>query len=611
MTPFRGITNQDILKVKPVVYKPQDKDLLRARLQSHQVLSALHAPEVLQSADKKTNHQNENNVKGKTKFLATIEKKSAEEHLSVECTKELGLDACVNYECNAEDSSDLSDEEFVRKPKIKPSAKVLPSLQHVQKRAATVELSAEGDEIPKKRKTPNCRLSVSEIEKLVIAAEDKSKSLMEDFKDITDTLPSLFDFIVISIERNVNDPEEWKAVLRLNISSQEEAELWIEEFEMLTKSDFRQKETRLKDSPQVVFKRLMRCQYKVPKSNYQPKKNLLGKKPMRKESKNTDCGSNLIVTVKRKEMKWSSDIFLSKFPCDIKINFYHNHFILTKDSLRHRRPSAAVTAKFHLLFEQAPSGEEMLISLEEFINKYNASQNEKCVAFQVLNGKDLMIAICTPLMKRVHTRLRSAGEVVFVDSSGTMDTHNTRVFLILCPSIAGALPLGVLMVSSEAEVVLKPAFELLLTLLPDEAFGGRGKKGPKIFMTDDCDQERNTLHSLFPEAVLLLCLFHVLNAYWRYVWKSEHHVKKDDRAPAYFSFRDVVYASDEEKFEALWNDMMNLPAVKDNACVKDHLIKFKPRAAEWALHLRNDILTRGHHTNNYAEAEMRILKDKI
>ncbi len=57
--------------------------------------------------------------------------------------------------------------------------------------------------------------------------------------------------------------------------------------------------------------------------------------------------------------------------------------------------------------------------------------------------------------------------------------------------------------------------------------------------------------------------------------------------------------------------MMNLPAVKDTACVKDQLIKLKPRAPEWALHLRNDILTRGHHTNNHAEAGMRILKDKV
>jgi len=40
----------------------------------------------------------------------------------------------------------------------------------------------------KKRKTPNCRLSGSEIEKLVIAAEDKSKSFMESFKDCSNSV---------------------------------------------------------------------------------------------------------------------------------------------------------------------------------------------------------------------------------------------------------------------------------------------------------------------------------------------------------------------------------------------------------------------------------------
>lgn len=35
------------------------------------------------------------------------------------------------------------------------------------------------------------------------------------------------------------------------------------------------------------------------------------------------------------------------------------------------------------------------------------------------------------------------------------------------------------------------------------------------------------------------------------------------------------------------------------------------RAAEWALCFRNNVLTRGHNTDNYCEATMRILKDKI
>lgn len=108
---------------------------------------------------------------------------------------------------------------------------------------------------------------------------------------------------------------------------------------------------------------------------------------------------------------------------------------------------------------------------------------------------------------------------MLVDSSGTMDVLNTRAFLLLCPSIAGALPLGVfLMVSSEALILVKAGLDLLLSLIPEKkAFGGRGKLGPKIIMTDQSDAERGALGSAFISAILLLCWFHILQAFWRYV----------------------------------------------------------------------------------------------
>lgn len=46
-------------------------------------------------------------------------------------------------------------------------------------------------------------------------------------------------------------------------------------------------------------------------------------------------------------------------------------------------------------------------------------------------------------MKRIHSQLRSSGEIVFVDSSGTMDRHNTSIFLVLAPSVAGVAGVAV------------------------------------------------------------------------------------------------------------------------------------------------------------------------
>ena len=59
------------------------------------------------------------------------------------------------------------------------------------------------------------------------------------------------------------------------------------------------------------------------------------------------------------------------------------------------------------------------------------------------------VAAVTPLMARAHS-LRVAGEMVFLDASGNMDRDNLRVFLLMTWSVAGGLPLGIIVTTSEA-----------------------------------------------------------------------------------------------------------------------------------------------------------------
>jgi hypothetical protein len=59
--------------------------------------------------------------------------------------------------------------------------------------------------------------------------------------------------------------------------------------------------------------------------------------------------------------------------------------------------------------------------------------------------------------------------------------------------------------------------------MPHDAFYKRGEnKGPVLFMTDDADAEINALRAVWPDAELLLCVWHVLNAVWR--WMSDPDV---------------------------------------------------------------------------------------
>lgn len=69
----------------------------------------------------------------------------------------------------------------------------------------------------------------------------------------------------------------------------------------------------------------------------------------------------------------------------------------------------------------------MFQDLEQSLETYNKEQGDVCARMCKTTDNQVVIAICTPLMKRVHARLRESGEMVFVDSSGNCDRHNHRL----------------------------------------------------------------------------------------------------------------------------------------------------------------------------------------
>jgi hypothetical protein len=260
------------------------------------------------------------------------------------------------------------------------------------------------------------------------------------------------------------------------------------------------------------------------------------------------------------------------------------------------------------------NGAAMVDDLNKFVDKYNAECGDICAKVQydpseTCTSSDLVVALCSPLMKRVHGQLRSSEEVVFVDSSGTMDRHNTRIFIFLAPSVAGALPLGIVMTYSESEEALTKGFNLLKSILPDNAFHGKG--GPAIFMTDNSAPLRNALKATFTHATLLLCTFHTLQAVWRYLWDSHHKVVKNDRPLLMNYFKDILYSKDKEEFQTSFELFLNCSLLEKYTIVKMYMEGLLKSAEDWALCFRHGMLTRDHNTNNYAEAFFRILKDKI
>ena len=177
-------------------------------------------------------------------------------------------------------------------------------------------------------------------------------------------------------------------------------------------------------------------------------------------------------------------------------------------------------SKWQIDRKGAPNGQKMFNTLAAIINEYNKKNSPKggkCFLQTYENSgnseKPLIVAICTPLMSRVH-HLTQAGEMAFLDVSGSLDRFNNPVYFMCTHHPAGALPLGVLITSGQSQHVTKQCLEKLQSVLPQHAFGTRGPKmGPQIFMTDDDQGQRGALSDIWKECQLLLFTFHNLDKF--------------------------------------------------------------------------------------------------
>ena len=253
------------------------------------------------------------------------------------------------------------------------------------------------------------------------------------------------------------------------------------------------------------------------------------------------------------------------------------------------------------------SGPPAVDSLQQFIAKVNSEHNLTAAADIV--DCQLAVAIATPLMKRASELLRQSGELVFIDATGNVDRANCKIFLIMTHCVAGGIPLGCLITTSETKNTIKVALQLYLSLLSGKAFHGEGY--PAVFMTDDSDAERGALREVFPSAVILLCSFHVLQAAWRWLWNGVNKVPKEHRSELYLLLKNMLYASSEDELSHNFHDLEVNATAQMHQNFLDYACNMYRRREEWALCFRTDLPVRNNNTNNYVEAAMRVLKDRI
>ena len=55
--------------------------------------------------------------------------------------------------------------------------------------------------------------------------------------------------------------------------------------------------------------------------------------------------------------------------------------------------------------------------------------------------------------------------------------------------------------------------------------------------------------TVFPRSRHLLCVWHVANAVWRYLWAVSHGVIKQDRQVLFYLFRQILYAPTDAEYD--------------------------------------------------------------
>ncbi|CAG8776460.1 9318_t:CDS:1, partial [Gigaspora margarita] len=137
---------------------------------------------------------------------------------------------------------------------------------------------------------------------------------------------------------------------------------------------------------------------------------------------------------------------------------------------------------------------------------------------------------------------------------------------------------------------IENAINLFKKNLPDSLFYRCGSQlGPAVVMTDNSYAERNALSFCWPNSVRLLCVFHVLQALWRWLYDSKYKIYKDDCVLIMQLFKKVLYVPTISEMEILFFDLKESYFTKYTQ-LAIHLSHLWKRRTSWALAYHQNLL---------------------
>lgn len=110
--------------------------------------------------------------------------------------------------------------------------------------------------------------------------------------------------------------------------------------------------------------------------------------------------------------------------------------------------------------------------------------------------------------------------------------------------------------------------------------------------------------------IRLLCTFHVLQAFWRWLHDLKHHINKEDRGPIMKKMKEILYTTLGSEMHTHYCEFKQMFYGRYPQLRKHFEILWERRCF-WALSFRSELYMRGNNTNNYVERSFGILKDLV
>ena len=130
-------------------------------------------------------------------------------------------------------------------------------------------------------------------------------------------------------------------------------------------------------------------------------------------------------------------------------------------------------------------------------------------------------------------------------------------------------------------------------------------------MTYDSTAERSAIRAVWPLCTVLHCIFHMLQAAWRWLWDSRHAIPMNARPRLLKFIKAIMMSSTVDELEQRHTNLQD----DETASQFDQFVYYSDnlhkRKEEWPICYRRGTVIRANNTNNDAEAGMKIMKGNI